>query len=119
MGSVQAEWRDTACRPITACNERKAEVEKTVKDEAALGLQPETAGGLASTRGGPISVISAALHNLIHLRLHGKTAVEASTETGREREPESGLGASRPPMDAGITGGFSLLMDDPHARKRR
>ncbi len=93
-------------------------MDKAIKGEGIVGLQPEATGGHASTRVGPISSIGAALHNLIHLRLHRKTAVEASAETGRERKPESGLGASRSPMDAGIAGGFSLLMDNPHARKR-
>ncbi|MBA2711953.1 MAG: hypothetical protein H0U55_00130 [Rubrobacteraceae bacterium] len=94
-------------------------MEKTVKDEAVVVLQPETVGGHASTRVGPISVISAALHNLIHPLTHGKTAVEVRPETERARGEERGLGSTRSPMEAGITGGFSLLMDNPHARKRR
>ncbi|CAN5806178.1 hypothetical protein BH18ACT11_BH18ACT11_13430 [soil metagenome] len=94
-------------------------MEKTVKDEAVIGLQPETVGGHAATRAGPISVISAALHYLTHPLMRGKTAVEVRSETERARRPERGLDASRSPMDAGITGGFSLLMDNSHARKRR
>ena len=94
-------------------------MEKTVENEAVVGLQPETAGGYAATRSGPISVLSAALHYLTHPITRGKTAVEVRSETERTRSPERGLGASRSPMDAGITGGFSLLMDNPNARKRR
>jgi hypothetical protein len=98
---------------------RKAEVEKTVKDETVVGLQSETVGGHASTRGGPISAIAAALHYLVHPRARKKSAVETRAETERSREPERSLGVSRSPMEAGITGGFSLLMDNSHARKRR
>jgi hypothetical protein len=94
-------------------------VEKTVENEAVVGLQPETAGGHSATRGGPVSVLSLALHYLIHPLTRGKNVVEVRSEIQRGRSPERGLGASRFPMDAGITGGFSLLMDNPNARKRR
>jgi hypothetical protein len=100
-------------------NGRQATVEKTVKDEAVVGLQPETVGGHASTRVGPISAIAAALHYLVHPRTRKKTTADASAETERGRRPEHGPGAARSPMEAGITGGFSLLMDNPGARKRR
>ncbi len=100
-------------------NGRKAEVEKTVKDETVAGLQPETVGGHASTRVGPISAIAAALHYLVHPRTRKKSAVETHAETERSREPDRGPGTLGSPMEAGITGGFSLLMDNSHARKRR
>src|SRR5688572_28730689 len=98
---------------------RRVEMKKTIKGEPIVGLQPETVGGHPSTRVGPISAISAVLHYLIHPRARKKTAAETLAETERSREPERGLGASRSPMDAGITGGFSLLMGNPDGRKRR
>ena len=94
-------------------------MKKAIKGEGLVGLQPEAIGGHASTRVGPISFVGAALHNLVHPRLHRKTAAEASAETGRDRKPEHGHGAARSPLGAGITGGFSLLMDNSRARKRR
>ena len=92
-------------------------MEKTIKDEVVVGLQPETVGGQASTRLGPISAIAAALNDLVRPRTRKKTATFADTEQARRqvRVPR----ASRSPMDAGITGGFSMLMDNPRARKRR
>jgi hypothetical protein len=107
MGSV---------RPRRGCG-KKAEVEKTVKGEAAVGLQPETVGGHASQGIGPISTIGAALHNLVRPRTRKKIAAEASAETERVRRP--GQGVARSPMDAGITRGLSLFLDNPNARKRR
>jgi hypothetical protein len=98
---------------------RTAEVEKTVKDEAVVGLQPETVGTHASTRLGPISAIAAALHFLVHPRRRKSAAAEAGVEAERTRRPERDHSAYRSPMEAGITGGFSLLMNDPQARKRR
>jgi len=92
-------------------------MKKTIEGEPIVGLQPETVGGHSSTRVGPISAISAVLHYLIHPRARKKTAAETRAE--RSREPERGLGAMRPPMDAGITGGFSLLMGNPDGRKQR
>jgi len=94
-------------------------MEKTVENEAVVGLQPGTTGGHGARRGGPISVLSAALLYLTHPLVRGKTAVEVRSEIERTRRPDRGLGASRSPMDAGITGGFSLLMDNPNARNRR
>ena len=94
-------------------------MDKTVKDEAVAGLQPEAVGAHASTRLGPISTIAAALHFLVHTRTGKRTAAEARAETDQSRRPERDRGAYRSPMEAGITGGFSLLMDDPGARKRR
>jgi hypothetical protein len=100
-------------------NGRMAEVEKTVKDEAVVGLQPEAVDGPASTRLGPISAIAAALHFLAHPRTRKRAAVEASTETEGTRGPERDLSAYRSPFEAGITGGFSLFMDNSNIRKRR
>ena len=94
-------------------------MEKTVENEAVVGLQSETTGGREARRGGPISMLSAALHYLTHPLARGKTAVEVRSEIERARRPDRGLGTSHSPMDAGITGGFSLLMDNPNARKRR
>ena len=98
-------------------NGRKAAVEKTVKDEAVVGLQPETVDGHASTRVGPISAIAAALRYLVHPRT--RTTAKARAETEQTRKPERVPGMARSPMDAGITGGFSLLMDNSQTRKRR
>jgi hypothetical protein len=94
-------------------------MEKTVDKEAVVGLQPETTDGHGVRRGGPISMLSAALHYLTHPLVRGKPAVEVRSEIERTRRSDRGLGASRSPMDAGITGGFSLLMENPNARKRR
>ena len=87
-----------------------------MKDESVLGLQPEAMGVQASTRVGPASMIAAALRYLVHPRTRKRTTVEASAETGR---PERDRSAYPSPMEAGITGGFSLLMDNPNTRKRR
>jgi hypothetical protein len=92
-------------------------VEKTVKGEAPVGIQAEAAGGHASQGVGPISTIGATLHNLLHPRTRKKIAAEASTETERVRRP--GQGTARSPMDAGVTRGLSLFLDNPNARKRR
>jgi hypothetical protein len=92
-------------------------MEKTVNGEAAVGLQPETVGAHASQGIGKISAIGAALHNLLHPRTRKKIAAEASAETERVRRP--GQGMARSPMDAGITGGLSLFLDNPNARRRR
>jgi hypothetical protein len=100
-------------------NGRKAEVQKTVKDEAVVGLQPERISGHASTRVGPISAIAAALQFLIHPRTRKSAAAEASAEPEPTRIPERDRGEYRSPMEAGITGGFSLLMDNSNARGRR
>ena len=94
-------------------------MEKTVKDEAVVGLQPETAGAHAPTRSGPISAIAAALHFLFHPRMRERVATEASAETEQASRPQRDRGAYRSPMEAGITGGFSLLMGDPNSHKRR
>jgi hypothetical protein len=90
-------------------------VEKTVKGEAPVGIQAEAAGGHASQGVGPISTIGAALHYLLHPRTRKKIAAETSTE--RVRRP--GQGTARSPMDAGVTRGLSLFLDNPNARKRR
>lgn len=93
-------------------------MKKLADGEGIIGLQPEAVGGHASTRVGPISLVGAAVHRLFHLRLHRETVAEVSEETGGERKPQRGPAMSRSPMDAGLTGGFSLLMDPHHARKR-
>jgi len=102
--------------PETHADGRKAEVEKTVKDEMVVGLQSETMGVQAPTRVGPIA---AALQFLIHPLARKRTVADASTESGRTGRPERDRSTYRSPMEAGITGGFSLLMDSPNARKRR
>ena len=99
--------------------ERWAEVQKKVKDEGVVGLQTETVGVRAPTRVGPISVIAAALRFLVPPRTRKRTVAKASAESGRTGRPERDRGAYGSPMEAGITGGFSLLMDSPNARKRR
>jgi hypothetical protein len=98
---------------------RRAEMEKIVEEEAVAGLQTETVGAQASTRLGPISTIAAALRLLVHPRTSEATAAEASAETERTSRPERDRSSYRSPVEAGITGGFSLLMDNPGARKRR
>ena len=92
-------------------------MEKTVRDEAPVGIQAEAAGGHASQGIGPISTIGAALHNLVRPRTRKKIAAEASAETERVRRP--GQGMARSPMDAGITRGLSLFLDNPNARRKR
>jgi hypothetical protein len=106
----------SSARPREGCG-KKAEVEKTVKGETAVGIQPETVGGHAPQGIGPISTIGAALHNLVRPRTRKKISAEASAETGRARRP--GQGMARSPMDADITRGLSLFLDHPNARRRR
>jgi hypothetical protein len=96
---------------------KKAVVEKTLKGEAAVGIQPETVCGHAPQEIGPISTIGDALHNLVRPRTRKKISAETSAETGRARRP--GQGMARSPMDAGITRGLSLVLDHPNARRRR
>lgn len=86
-----------------------------MKNEAVVGLRPETVGAHAPARVGPLSAMATALHYLFHPLTREKTATPAETEQARRPEP----GATRFPMEAGITGGFSLLMDGSHARGRR
>jgi hypothetical protein len=52
--------------------ERKAEVEKTAKGEAAVGIQAETVGAHEPQGIGRISAIGAALHNLVRLQTRVK-----------------------------------------------
>jgi hypothetical protein len=92
-------------------------MEKTVKGEAAVGIQAEAAGGHASQGIGPISAIGAALHNLVRPRTRKKISAEASAETEQVRR--QGQGMARSPMDAGIIRGLSLFLDSPNARRRR
>jgi hypothetical protein len=103
-------------RPHKGCG-KKAEVDKMLKGETAVGIQAEAAGGHASQGIGKISAIGAALHNLVRLRTRKKIAAEASAETERVRAP--GEGMARSPMDAGITRGLSLFLDNPNARRQR
>jgi hypothetical protein len=100
-------------------NGRWAEMEETIKDEAVVGFQTGRISTHAPTRSGPISTLVAALQFLVHPRTRRKAAVEASAETERTRRPERYLEASRSPFEAGITGGFSLFMDNSNIRKRR
>jgi hypothetical protein len=92
-------------------------MENMVRQEAVTGLQPETIEVQAPTRGRLTASIAAALHFLTHPRTREK--VETDAESRRSRNPERTPYSSRSPMEAGITGGFSLLMDNPHARNRR
>ena len=87
-----------------------------MKDEMAVGLQPETMGVRVPGRVGPIA---AALHFLTHPRARDRTVAEASAEPGRTERPERDRSAYRSPVEAGITGGFSLLMGSPNANKQR
>jgi hypothetical protein len=105
-----------SARPRKGCG-KKAEVEKTLKGETAVRTQAEVAGGHASQGIGKISAIGAALHNLVRPRTRKKIAAEASAESERVRRP--GQGMARSPMDAGITRGLSLFLDNPNARRRR
>jgi len=95
----------------------KAEVEKTVKGEAAVGFQAETVGGHASRGIGRISALGAALHNQLRPRKREKVLARASAETEQVRRRRHSMSGS--PMDTGITGGLSLFLDNPNARKRR
>ena len=105
-----------SARPRNGCG-KKAEVEKSIKGETAVGIQAEAAGGHASQGIGPISAIGAALHNLVRPRTRKKISAEASAETEQVRRP--GQGMARSPMDAGITRGLSLFLDNPNAQRRR
>jgi hypothetical protein len=105
-----------SARPRRGCR-KEAKVEKTVKGEAAVGIHAEAAGGHAPQGTGQLSAIGAALRNLVGLRTRKKIAAEASAETERVRRP--GQGMARSPMDAGITRGLSLFLDDPNARRKR
>ena len=91
-------------------------MENTVRQEAVVGLQPETMEVQAPPRGRLASAIAATLHFLVHPRTREK--VEADAETGRSTRPDRTPYASRSPMEAGITGGFSLLMDNSRSRHR-
>jgi hypothetical protein len=102
--------------PRKGCG-KEAEVEKTVKGKAAVGIRAEATGGHASQGIGKISAIGVALHNLVRPRTRKKIAAEARAETERVRRP--GRGMARSPMDASITRGLSLFLDDPNARRRR
>ena len=78
-------------------------MKKTVKGEAAIGLQPETIGGHASQGVGPSSAISAALHYLIHPLTRKKIAAETRAETER---PRQGPGVSGPQWTQASPEGF-------------
>jgi hypothetical protein len=92
-------------------------MENAVKDETAGGLQTETAGGHVSRRSVTLSAMATALHFLAHPRK--KAVVEVTATSGRMGRPERDRGVYRSPVEAGITGGFSLLMDSSNSSKRR
>jgi hypothetical protein len=94
-------------------------VQKTVKDEAVVGLRPKTISVQASSRLGPIAAIAATLQSLVHPRIRTRAVDEASVETGQVEGPKRDRDVYRSPMEAGVTGGFSLLMGNPDARRRR
>lgn len=94
-------------------------MEKTIKGEGVVGSQLQPVSGHAPTRVGPISVMGAVLHYLIHPRTRKEFAAETHAETGRTRKPGRGPTMSGSPMDVGITGGLSLFLDSPNARRRR
>ena len=92
-------------------------MQKTLKGETAVGIQAEAAGAHAPQGIGQLSAIGAALSKLLRLRQRKKIAAEASTETEWERRP--GQGMARSPMDAGISRGLSLFLENPNARRKR
>ena len=92
-------------------------MENTARPDAVVGLQPETTEAHAPTKGRLTSAIAATLHFLVHPLAREKAGADA--ETGRPGRPERTPHASRSAMDAGITGGFSLLMDSSPPRHRR
>ena len=57
-----------------------------------------------------ISAISAGVRDLVHPRTRKKAAAEARAESGRSIRSGQDLGASRSSMDAGLTGGMTLLL---------
>ena len=90
-------------------------MEKTLKGETAVGIQAEAAGAHAPQGIGQLSAIGAALRNLVRPRTRKKIAAEASAEP----VSRPGQGMARSPMDAGISGGLSLFLDNPNARRKR
>lgn len=92
-------------------------MKKAVERKTMVGLQPEAAGSHASTRVGPLSALVAALHHLVRPLEREEPAAEASAEDERKSEPKRS--ASHAPMEAGITGGVSLLANSSYAHKRR
>src|SRR5215208_480717 len=96
---------------------KEAEVQKTVKGEAAVGIHAEATGGYASQGIDKISAIGAALHNLVRLRTRKKIAAEASAETERVRRP--GQGMARSTMDACTPTGLAPFLNNPNTRKKR
>jgi hypothetical protein len=118
MSDALASWighdRMGRARPRKGCG-KKAKVDRAVEGEAIVGLQPKTVGAHASQGIGKISAIGAALHNLVRPRTRNKIAATARAE--QVRRPE--YRASRSPLDAGITGGLSLFLDNPNPSRRR
>jgi len=102
---------------MQSCSERKAKVENTARPEAVVTLQPETMEARAPTRGRLTSAVAATLYFLAHPLTRER--VEADAGSGRSREPERAPYNPRSTMDAGITGGFSLLMGSQPPRHRR
>ena len=102
---------------MQSCSERKAKVENTARPEAVVTLQPETMEARAPTRGRLTSAVAATLYFLAHPLTRER--VEAGAGSGRSREPERAPYNPRSTMDAGITGGFSLLVGSQPPRHRR
>ena len=92
-------------------------MENTVKPEAVVDLKPETMEARAPTRGRLTSAVAAALYFLAHPLTRER--VEADAGSGRSRGPKRAPYDPRSTMDAGITGGFSLLMGSQLPRHRR
>ena len=82
-------------------------------------LVTETVGRQALPGVGLITVISAGLRSLLHPR-SPKSAVEDPAESERARGPGQETAARRRlPLDAGISGGFTLLLGGAGERGRR
>ena len=102
---------------MQSCSERKAKVENTARPEAVVTLQPETMEARAPTRGRLTSAVAATLYFLAHPLT--RESVEADAGSGRSKELERAPYNPRSTMDAGITGGFSLLMGSQPPSHRR
>ena len=90
-------------------------MENTAKPEAMVGLRPETMEAQAPRKGRPTSAVAAVLCFLVH----PLTRERAGADAGRSRKPERAPYDPRSTVDAGITGGFSLLTGGPPSRHRR
>jgi hypothetical protein len=92
-------------------------VENTARPEAVVTLPPETMETRAPTRGRLASAVAATLYFLAHPLTRER--VEADAGSGRSTGPELAPYNPRSTMDAGITGGFALLMGSQPPRHRR